>query len=416
MTTSTQVVGQLRLLERDRRPARVARPLDEGHAPLVAPDDGRTEHVVAEGVVEVPVRVHDDRDRRVGQVADVGQDLARLYVRGPRVDDEGLAVAEDQPDVLVVEGVAAHEEPIADLDPAVFDTHRRMVSTASDDGPKGRVRCAHAIDRQPRHRGGRHGPARPALAARRGRGRRGMGRQAVGLDPAGPRSGRAVRSLRACRRPVRERRARCVGVRPARQRRLGRAARRHRTLVAVPRRPRRTTRGGPGWRRWPTGRGLRPLDGWARRRRLPPERPAQAGSRGARVARPRFRRCPGGRSRSRAFSRGSRRRSRSRTASMVRRCHATRRSARRPAPTPGTPRPARPGSVPRDSPSRLAFELEPQLVSASRRWSCTASTTAWSHRRRPRSSKAPQASSGARFRASATSSTTNPRAPRSSKT
>ena len=83
---------------------------------------------------------------------------------------------------------------------------------------------------------------------------------------------------------------------------------------------------------------------------------------------------------------------------------------------PGTRRPARPGSVPRDSPSRLAFERAPRPVSASRRWSCTASTTAWSHRRRPRSSKAPQASSAARSRASATSSTTNPRAPRSSTT
>ena len=122
--------------------------------------------MIPECVIEVPVRVDDDRHGQGGQVADVGQDLVRLRVGRPGVDDERLAVAQDQPDVLVVERVSAHEEPVADLDPAVLDTHRRMVSTDARQGSAGRVRCAHAIDRQPRDRGGRHGPAGPALAAR----------------------------------------------------------------------------------------------------------------------------------------------------------------------------------------------------------------------------------------------------------
>ena len=57
----------------------------------------------------------------------------------------------------------------------------------------GRVPCSHAIRRPSRHRRRRHGPARPPLAARRGRGRRRVGGQAVGLGPAGPRSCRALR-------------------------------------------------------------------------------------------------------------------------------------------------------------------------------------------------------------------------------
>ena len=62
-----------------------------------------------------------------GQVAEVGEDLAGLAVRRARVDDERLAVAQDHPDVLVEERVAPHEDPVADLDPAVSDTHRRML-------------------------------------------------------------------------------------------------------------------------------------------------------------------------------------------------------------------------------------------------------------------------------------------------
>ena len=244
-----------------------------------------------------------------------------------------------------------------------------------------------------------------------------MGRQAVGLDPAGPRPRRAVRSLRARRRPVRERRAGRVGVRPARQRRLGRAARRHRTLVAVPRRPRRTAGGGPGWRRRAAGRGLRPLDGRARRRRLPPERPAQAGPRGPRVARPRFgaarleevglapilaRVTP-----TLAIPNGIDGSTLSRDATVGEKAGADPRNGD-----------VEHGQVRRRGAGRAGARSTraPRPGSASRRSSSTAWTTASSRRRRPRSSKAPRASSAARSRASATSSTTNPRAPRSSRT
>ena len=71
------------------------------------------------------VRVDDDRDRIGGQLAQIGQDLARLRVRRARVDDQRLAAAQDDPDVLVEERVAPHEHAIADLDPA---SHRRIVS------------------------------------------------------------------------------------------------------------------------------------------------------------------------------------------------------------------------------------------------------------------------------------------------
>ena len=75
-------------------------------------------------------------------------------------------VAEDHPDVLVVERVAADEDPIADLDPAVADTHRTMLAAGSHRAAVGRVRCADAVHRQPRRRRRRHRPARPALAGR----------------------------------------------------------------------------------------------------------------------------------------------------------------------------------------------------------------------------------------------------------
>ena len=84
---------------------------------------------VAEGVVEVPVGVDDDRDRVGGQRAQVGQDLARLAVRRARIDDQGLTAAQDHADVLVVELVAAHEHAVRDLDPAIGDAHRRMISS-----------------------------------------------------------------------------------------------------------------------------------------------------------------------------------------------------------------------------------------------------------------------------------------------
>ena len=89
-----------------------------------------------------------------------------------------------------------------------------------------------------------------------------------------------------------------------------------------------------GQRGRPAGRALRPLDGRARRRRLPDERPSEARSRRPRIARPRLD-DPGLEAPTRLDSwRASRRRSRSRTASSGRPCRAIRRSARRPRPIP----------------------------------------------------------------------------------
>ncbi len=124
----SQIGGQIGLLESDLRTPRLARSFDEGDATLVPPDRRRAEDVVPVGMVEVAVRVHDGRDRSPGQLPDVREDLACLRVRGARVDDQRLAVAEHESDVLVVERVPANEEAIADLDPTVRDSHRRMVS------------------------------------------------------------------------------------------------------------------------------------------------------------------------------------------------------------------------------------------------------------------------------------------------
>ena len=76
-------------------------------------------------MVEMAVGVHDDRHRVASQLPDVVLDLARLDVRRARIDDERLAAAEHQPDVLVVERVPPHEESVAELDPAVIHTHGR---------------------------------------------------------------------------------------------------------------------------------------------------------------------------------------------------------------------------------------------------------------------------------------------------
>jgi len=76
-------------------------------------------------MIEVPVGIDHDRHRCRGQFAEVGQNLPALRVGRARVDDEGLAVTEHDPDVLVVERVAAHEESVADLLPAIIGTHDR---------------------------------------------------------------------------------------------------------------------------------------------------------------------------------------------------------------------------------------------------------------------------------------------------
>ncbi len=122
-----EVVSKIGLRDGDRPPPRLAGPGHERHAPLVTPDRCRPENMVAEGVIEVAVRVHDDRDGCPGQLPKIGQDLARLGVGRARIDDERLVAAQHDPDVLVVERIATHEDAVADLDPAVLDAHDGMV-------------------------------------------------------------------------------------------------------------------------------------------------------------------------------------------------------------------------------------------------------------------------------------------------
>ena len=118
-----EVGRELRHLRRDPRLARLAGPLHERTAADVTPDRGGPEDVVAEGVVEVAVRVDDDRDRRRRQLAKVVEDLATLDVARSRVDDHALVAAQHDPDVLVEERVATHEHPVADLGPARHAGH-----------------------------------------------------------------------------------------------------------------------------------------------------------------------------------------------------------------------------------------------------------------------------------------------------
>ena len=98
-----QVGGDLRHLGGDPRPADLAGPFEERDAAVVAPDRRRPEDVVAEGVVEMAVGVDDDLHRRRRQRPQVVDDLARLDVGRPRVDQEDVVAAEHDPDVLVVE-------------------------------------------------------------------------------------------------------------------------------------------------------------------------------------------------------------------------------------------------------------------------------------------------------------------------
>ncbi len=124
-----QQAGELRRVRLDGRLPRLSSPLHEPDTALMAPDRRRPEQRIAEGVVEVPVGVDDDRDRVGGQRAQVGEDLARLAIGRARVDDQRLASTQDHADVLVVELVAAHEDAVRDLDPAIGDAHRPMIST-----------------------------------------------------------------------------------------------------------------------------------------------------------------------------------------------------------------------------------------------------------------------------------------------
>src|SRR5215212_2815062 len=67
----------------------------------------------------MPVRV-DDHGHRVGrELADVREDLAALPMGETGVDDEGLAIAQDDADLLVEEAIPAGEDAIADLDPGL---------------------------------------------------------------------------------------------------------------------------------------------------------------------------------------------------------------------------------------------------------------------------------------------------------
>ena len=117
-----------RFVPGDPRPTCLAGPLQEGRAALMSPDRRRSEHVIPEGVIEVAMRVHDDRDRIVGDHPEVVEDLATLDVGRSRIDDQDLALAQNGTDVLIVELVPPDKYPVADLNPA---GHEPMVSSAA---------------------------------------------------------------------------------------------------------------------------------------------------------------------------------------------------------------------------------------------------------------------------------------------
>ena len=124
-----KLADEFRCLGLDDRLARLAGAFHERAAADVPPDRRGSEDGIAVGMVEVPVRI-DDHSHGVGrQRVQVGDDLARLAVRRARVDDERLATAYHDADVLVVERIAAHEDTVADLDPAILDAHRSMISS-----------------------------------------------------------------------------------------------------------------------------------------------------------------------------------------------------------------------------------------------------------------------------------------------
>ena len=74
----------------------------------------------------------DRRDGQRRQPTKVGSDFVALAVRAQDVDDDHPIVADDRPDVLVVEGVPADEDPIADLQPASRSCHPRTVYAVFD--------------------------------------------------------------------------------------------------------------------------------------------------------------------------------------------------------------------------------------------------------------------------------------------
>ena len=206
-----------------------------------------------------------------------------------------------------------------------------------------------------------------------------MGGHAVGVDPAGPRPRRALRPLRARRRPVRDAPGSMRGPTTSAAT-AGRAG-----AAATSSAGRSSTTTSPnGWRPSAVAAGGRPvvlyghsMGGLVAAGYLLSDRPkpdlAVLASPGLDSALPGWKKTV-----SRRLAEGHPDARRSRTASTARRSRATRRSARRPPPIRSARRPARPASAPRAWPSRHAFGLLRPAASASRRWSCTASTTAWS--------------------------------------
>ena len=84
---------------------------------VVGVDRRGVEGDVAEGVVEMNVRVDDVPDRPVTEdVRRVAQDLLALQRGGARVDDEGCVRPDDEPDVDVPLPVPRDIDPVGDLD------------------------------------------------------------------------------------------------------------------------------------------------------------------------------------------------------------------------------------------------------------------------------------------------------------
>jgi hypothetical protein len=89
----------------------------DGDAPV--PVDGHGgETLVAEGVVEVGVGVHDCQHGLVAELAEVAADLVGLARRGTRVDQQEAAGAADHADAHVQRVVPALEHPLSHLSPA----------------------------------------------------------------------------------------------------------------------------------------------------------------------------------------------------------------------------------------------------------------------------------------------------------
>ena len=85
---------------------------------LVPVDWHGGETLVAEGVVEVGVGVHDCHHGLVAELPEVPADLVGLARRGARVDQQEAAGAADHADAHVQRVVPALEDPLSHLTPA----------------------------------------------------------------------------------------------------------------------------------------------------------------------------------------------------------------------------------------------------------------------------------------------------------